>query len=112
MRTYDDKLQGASRFHTFSPRLLAASAAITGLLIYLAVNGGRHGHRASTAMIHAILISIGVTVVAYLLTGYASSQISYFADRAFLTRLFMSSGFKRSRAERMAHIKAGKGGGR
>ncbi len=108
MRTYDDKLQGASKLHRFAVWSLVVSAASTGMLVYLAMHDGR----TSKTMIHAILVSAGVTAVAYLLTGYAANQVSYLADRAFLTRLFMASGLKRSRAEQMANLKATRGGGR
>ena len=109
-RTHDDRLHRSVNLRNNAMWVFFAAAVIDIILIWATFAGkhGKHPHY-STALIHAALIVSGVAFAAYLVIRSATDRMAYHADRAFLSRLFASSGFSRKEADRLAHIKIKRG---
>lgn len=110
--TYDDKLHFWDKVYRAAMGWALFWGVLDAAIIAFTIRPWEHiPHRhVSTGWIQAVVVMAGLAGAGAWLSSISGSRQSYHADRAFLTRLFMASGFDRRAAERMANRKINRGG--
>jgi hypothetical protein len=106
---YDQRLQRSAKVQRIAIGWAVGLAFLAGIILLATLHGKGHHHISKTALWAIAIPSIGA-IGSYGIVRLADSRIAWLADRAFLTRLYMGSGFPRREAQRLAHRKINRGG--